>query len=155
MRNSSRPDADVDILQVGIANVFDVMLRIQRHVGDGGSGNLGGFAADMNAGAACHHEVHLDESRVRIGRGSATGSYGFERGLKTLRVVSRDQHGVQVSRTQELLPFVQPPANHRSLVFISTNKGRQVSRFISLVGKTTSGERCPLRLIFAMAILAN
>src|SRR5579863_10154610 len=109
----------------------------------------------MNTGSAYNHKVHLDEGLMRVGRCCVSYRHSLEDGFKALRVISRDQHGIKISRTHELLAIGQGSTDHRSLAFKSTNKGRQVSRFISFVGDTTSGDRWPFRLIFVIAILAS
>src|SRR5258708_37899056 len=109
----------------------------------------------MNTGSTRNHEIHLDEGRMCVWRRCVAYRHGLEYGFKALRVIPRDQHGITISRTHELLTLIQRSTDHRSLAFRSINKGRQVSRFISFVGSTTSGEPCPLQGILVIAILAS
>src|SRR5208282_1480241 len=132
------------------------MIRILRDESYRRSRGILRFFADPHARLSGDHEIHLHKVAMCVRRSDHPGFDRFQNRLEALRFIARDQHGVKVSGTPELLPFVDPLTDHFSSTCVSAGiSGRQVSRFTRVLGSSTSGKRRPLDLILAMAILAS
>src|SRR5579859_5186499 len=105
-RNLSRPDADVDVLEGLIADVFNVVGGLKRHECHCRSGDFSMFSSHVNASRSGHHKIHLNKTGVSVRRCGVSCFDGFHGSLEALRVIPGNKHGVKVSRTPELLAFV-------------------------------------------------